>query len=37
MAVTISTFQKMRDENKQSHMLTAYDYSTLKLMDEDRH
>lgn len=34
MAVTISTFQKMRDENKPIAMLTAYDYSTAKLMDE---
>lgn len=34
MAVTISTFQKFRDEGKPIAMLTAYDYSTAKLMDE---
>ncbi len=34
MPVTVSTFQKYRDEQKPIAMLTAYDYSTAKLMDE---
>lgn len=34
MAVTISTFQKFHDEGKPITMLTAYDYSTAKLIDE---
>lgn len=32
--VTISTFQKYRDESKPISMLTVCDYSTAKLMDE---
>ena len=34
MAITVSTFQKFHDEQKPIAMLTAYDYSTAKLMDE---
>ncbi len=34
MTVTISTFQKMHDEGTPIAMLTAYDYSIAKLMDE---
>lgn len=31
---TISTMQKLKDEHQKITMLTAYDYSTAKLMDE---
>ncbi|MEF2845221.1 MAG: 3-methyl-2-oxobutanoate hydroxymethyltransferase [Eggerthellaceae bacterium] len=34
MALTISTFQKYRDEQVPLAMVTAYDYSTAKLVDE---
>jgi len=34
MKNTVLTFQKQKDENKKISMLTAYDYSTAKLMDE---
>ncbi len=34
MKNTILTFQKMKEEGKKISMLTAYDYSTAKLMDE---
>ena len=34
MKKTITTFQKLKDEGKKISMLTAYDYSTAKLMDE---
>ena len=34
MPVTVSTFQKYRDEHRPIAMLTAYDYSTAKLIDE---
>lgn len=31
---TVATFQKMKDEGEKITMLTAYDYSTAKLMDQ---
>lgn len=34
MKNTVSTFQQMKDENKKITMLTAYDYSMAKLMDD---
>jgi 3-methyl-2-oxobutanoate hydroxymethyltransferase len=34
MKNTVATFQKMKDEGTKISMLTAYDYSTAKLMDE---
>ncbi len=34
MKVTVTTFQKASKEGKKLTMLTAYDYSTAKLMDE---
>ncbi len=34
MQVTVNTFQKAKDEGKKLTMLTAYDYSTAKLIDE---
>lgn len=34
MKNSILTFQKAKNENKKISMLTAYDYSTAKLMDE---
>lgn len=34
MKNTIATFQKMKDNGEKITMLTAYDYSTAKLMDE---
>ncbi|MDR0983963.1 MAG: 3-methyl-2-oxobutanoate hydroxymethyltransferase [Ruminococcus sp.] len=34
MKNTVTTFQKAKKENKKISMLTAYDYSTAKLMDE---
>lgn len=34
MSVTVSTFQKMKAEGKKISMITAYDYSTARLVDE---
>lgn len=34
MKNTVATFQKMKDEGTKISMLTAYDYSTAKLVDE---
>jgi len=34
MKNTVTTFQKAKDEGKKLTMLTAYDYSTAKIMDE---
>lgn len=34
MKNTVATFQKMKDEGAKISMLTAYDYSTAKLVDE---
>lgn len=34
MKKTVSTFQKAKEEGRKLTMLTAYDYSTAKLMDE---
>lgn len=34
MKQTVSTIQKMKEEGKKIAMLTCYDYSTAKLMDE---
>ena len=34
MKNTVTTFQKAKDEGRKISMLTAYDYSTAKLMDE---
>ncbi len=34
MKHTVSTFQKMKEEHKKITMLTAYDYSMAKLMDD---
>lgn len=34
MKNTVATFQKMKDESTKISMLTAYDYSTAKLVDE---
>ena len=34
MKNTVATFQKMKDEDTKISMLTAYDYSTAKLVDE---
>ena len=34
MKTTVSTVQKMKDNGEKITMLTAYDYSTAKLMDE---
>ncbi|MCD7772735.1 MAG: 3-methyl-2-oxobutanoate hydroxymethyltransferase [Ruminococcus sp.] len=34
MKNTVLTFQKMKEDGKKISMLTAYDYSTAKLMDE---
>jgi 3-methyl-2-oxobutanoate hydroxymethyltransferase len=34
MKNTVTTFQKAKEEHKKISMLTAYDYSTAKLMDE---
>lgn len=34
MKNTVTTFQKAKDEGRKLSMLTAYDYSTAKLMDE---
>lgn len=34
MKNTVTTFKKAKDEKKKISMLTAYDYSTAKLMDE---
>lgn len=34
MAVTVSTFQKMKDAGERISMLTAYDYTTARLVDE---
>lgn len=34
MKNTVTTFQKAKEEHKKLSMLTAYDYSTAKLMDE---
>ena len=34
MAVTVSTFQKMKAEGRKISMLTAYDYTTARLVDE---
>ena len=31
---TIATFQKLKDNNEKIAMLTAYDYSTAKVLDE---
>ena len=31
---TITTFQKLKDNNEKIAMLTAYDYSTAKVLDE---
>lgn len=33
MAVTVTTFQKMKDEGVKISMLTAYDYTTARLVD----
>ena len=33
MKNTVTTFQKAKDEGKKLTMLTAYDYSTAKIMD----
>ena len=35
MKTTVSTVQKMKDNGEKITMLTAYDYSTAKLFDED--
>ena len=34
MKTTVTTLQNMKAENKKIAMLTCYDYSTAKLMDE---
>lgn len=34
MKNTVTTFQKQKDEHKKITMLTAYDYSTAKIMDK---
>ena len=34
MSVTVSTFLKMKDEGKKISMITAYDYTTARLVDE---
>ena len=34
MKTTVSTVQKMKDNGEKITMLTAYDYSTAKLIDE---
>ncbi|MBE5936178.1 MAG: 3-methyl-2-oxobutanoate hydroxymethyltransferase [Lachnospiraceae bacterium] len=34
MAVTVTTLMKMKEEKNRITMLTAYDYSTAKIMDE---
>lgn len=34
MKKTINTFQKLKDDNEKIAMLTAYDYSTAKALDE---
>lgn len=34
MAVTVNTLKEMKKENNKITMLTAYDYSTAKIMDE---
>lgn len=34
MAVTVSTFQKMKNAGERISMLTAYDYTTARLVDE---
>ena len=34
MKNTVTTFQKAKEENKKISMLTAYDYSTAKLIDQ---
>lgn len=37
MKNTIKTFQQMKDRGEKISMLTAYDYSTAKLEDNDRY
>ena len=34
MSVTVSTFLKMKAEGKKISMITAYDYTTARLVDE---
>ena len=34
MKNTVKTFQQQKDEHKKITMLTAYDYSTAKIMDK---
>lgn len=34
MAITVNTLMKMKEEKNKITMLTAYDYSTAKIMDE---
>ena len=34
MKQSVLTFKKMKEDGKKISMLTAYDYSTAKLMDE---
>ena len=34
MAITVTTLMNMKQENEKITMLTAYDYSTAKIMDE---
>ena len=34
MKNTVATFKKMKNEGTKISMLTAYDYSTAKLVDE---
>ena len=34
MKNTVATFQEMKNKGEKITMLTAYDYSTAKLMDE---
>ena len=34
MAVTVNTLKEMKKENNKITMLTAYDFSTAKIMDE---
>lgn len=37
MSVTVSTFLKMKAEGKKISMITAYDYTTARLVGRVRH